>query len=55
MAFSSSDSDGVADFSMGRVNLEWDKPFALSLSFDKLRMIGRKGFDKLSPNGVWRG
>jgi len=26
-------------------------PFALSLSFDKLRMIG--GFDKLSPSGAW--
>jgi hypothetical protein len=34
-------------------------PFALSLSFDRLRMIGNspfalslsKGFDKLSPNG----
>ncbi len=26
------------------------EPFALSLSFDQLRMIGEKGFDGFSPN-----
>jgi hypothetical protein len=37
-------------------------PFGLSLSkprrhggdsFDKLKMIGKRGFDRLSPNGEW--
>jgi hypothetical protein len=30
---------------------EVKKPFALSLFFDKLRMIGMRGFDRLGPNG----